>query len=480
MSPDYRHIHLIAIGGSGMAGLAGMLKSAGYHVSGSDAHVYPPMSQVLKREGIPYKEGFRPENLDRDTDLVIVGNAVSKTNPEVKETLSRNLDYMSLPQALEAFFLRDRVSVVIAGTHGKTTTAALTAWVLDQAGLDPGFLIGGWAKNFSGNSRVGSGKYFVVEGDEYDTAFFDKGPKFLHYRPEAAILTGIEFDHADIYSDLSQVKQAFSSFIKRIPTTGLLIASDGNSHVRDVAAKASCRIENYGLLSDSEWRATEPTFSEQKVRFRVFHESQDMGEFLSHLPGRHNLLNALAVIALTAAMGIPLDVIRSALTAFQGVRRRQEVLGNIQGVTVVDDFAHHPTAIYETLSALRMQYPEKRLWAVFEPRSATSRRSVFQERFPKAFREADRVVISNLYSPEKIPADQRLDPRRVVADLVADGVQAVFCETVDHVLNILTNELRSGDVVCVMSSGDFEGLHARLLSALKDPNRRPVESSIKA
>ena len=480
MSPDYRHIHLIALGGSGMAGLASMLKSAGYPVSGSDAHVYPPMSHVLEREGIPYKEGFRPENLDRNTDLVIVGNAVSRTNPEVQETLRRNLDYMSLPQALEAFFLRSRFPVVVAGTHGKTTTAALAAWVLDEAGLDPGFLIGGWAHNFSGNSRVGSGKYFVVEGDEYNTAFFDKGPKFLHYRPQAAILTSIEFDHADIYSDLAQVKRAFSSFVKRIPTTGLLIAAEGNSHIRDVTTNASCRIETYGIHSDPVWMAKELTFSGQRARFRVFHGSQDRGEFLSQLSGRHNLLNALAVIALAAALGISLDVIRSAVASFQGVRRRQEVLGIVRGVTVIDDFAHHPTAIYETLSALRMQYPEKRLWAVFEPRSATSRRRVFQEHFPKAFREADRVVISDLYSPEKIPADQRLDPRQVVADLVADGVQAVFCATVDHVLKNLTHELRSGDVVCVMSSGDFGGLQTRLLSALRGKNRRTVEPSIKA
>jgi UDP-N-acetylmuramate: L-alanyl-gamma-D-glutamyl-meso-diaminopimelate ligase len=480
MSPDYRHIHLIALGGSGMAGLASMLKSAGYHVSGSDAHVYPPMSHVLEREGIPYKEGFRPENLDRNTDLVIIGNTVSKTNPEVQETLRRNLDYMSLPQALEAFFLCNRFPVVIAGTHGKTTTAALAAWVLDQAGLDPGFLIGGWANNFSGNSRVGSGKYFVVEGDEYDTAFFDKGPKFLHYRPQAAILTSIEFDHADIYSDLAQVKKAFSSFVKQIPTTGLLIAAEGNSHIRDVITDASCRMETYGIHSNSVWRVTEPIFSDQRVRFRVFHGSQDMGEFLSRLSGRHNLLNALAVIALAAAQGIPLDVIRSAVASFQGVRRRQEVLGIVKGVMVIDDFAHHPTAIYETLLALRMQYPEKRLWAVFEPRSATSRRRVFQEHFPKAFREADRVVISDLYSPDKIPADQRLDPRQVVADLVADGIQAVFCATVDHVLKYLTHELRSGDVVCVMSSGDFGGLHTRLLSALSGKNRRTVVPSIKA
>ena len=320
----------------------------------------------------------------------------------------------------------------------------------------------------------------MVEGDEYDTAFFDKGPKFLHYHPRAAILTSIEFDHADIYSDLTQMKKAFSSFIERISAKGLLIAAEGNSHIQDVTANAACRIENYGIDPHTVWRAAEVTFLGHGVRFRVFHRSRDMGEFFSPLAGRHNLFNALAVIALTVSLEIPQEVVRSALATFQGVRRRQEVLGEVRGVTVIDDFAHHPTAIYETLSALRMQYPKKRLWAIFEPRSATSRRKVCQEQFPKAFREADGVVISELYSPEKIPVNQRLDPRRVVADLVADGIQAIFCAKTDDILKTLTDELRSGDIVCIMSSGDFGGLHEKLLSALQKQSKKAAESSVKA
>ena len=471
MLPNYRRIHLIAIGGTGMAGLAGLLKSAGYHVRGSDAHMYSPMNRLLEQQSIPYVEGFRAENLNNDTDLVIIGNAVSKTNPEVQETLRRQLPYMSFPQALEAFFLRDRYSIVVAGTHGKTTTTALTAWVLRYAGLDPSFLIGGWANNFSSNSHLGTGKYFVIEGDEYDTAFFDKGPKFLHYRPRTAILTSIEHDHADIYSDLAQVKKAFSSFVQQIPADGHLIAAEGYPSIQEVIGGALCRIEVYGLNSRADWRAEGPSYLSHGVTFRAFHGSQDLGEFSSPLHGQHNILNALAMIALAVSLKISIDVIRAALAEFQGVRRRQEVLGIVGGVMVIDDFAHHPTAIRETLSSLRKRHSGGRLWAIFEPRSATSRRRVFQNEFPKVFGEADRVVFSDLYAPEKLSEEQRLDARQVVADLTAGGVSAVFCPKVEDILKVLTTDLHSGDVVCIMSSGDFGGLRTKLLSALEDRGR---------
>lgn len=471
MTPSYRHIHLIAIGGTGMAALAGMLKSAGYHVTGSDANVYPPMSEVLKQQGIFYAEGYRPENLDSDTDLVIIGNAVSKTNPEVQAVLDRKLPYRSFPQALAEFFLSDRIPIVIAGTHGKTTTSALVAWVLDRAGLDPGYLIGGWVKNLRGNSRRGTGKYFVVEGDEYDTAFFDKGPKFLHYRPHAAILTSIEFDHADIYSDLPQIKKAFSSFVQLIPEEGLLVAAHGDPHVLEVMTVAFCPVETYGLNDKAAWTARSVEFSGEGVTFEIWNESKSLGRFSSPLPGRHNLKNALAAIALSIRLGIPIEATRSALAAFQGIKRRQEVLGVVGGVTVMDDFAHHPTAIRETLSALRLQYPKQRLWAIFEPRSATSRRRVFQEDFPKAFHEADRVIIADLFAPEKIPVEQRLDPRRVVADLVAAGVRARLIPTADGIIETMMPELCAEDVICIMSSGGFGGLHTKLLSALEEKHR---------
>jgi UDP-N-acetylmuramate: L-alanyl-gamma-D-glutamyl-meso-diaminopimelate ligase len=469
MTQSYRHIHLIAIGGTGMAALAGLLKSAGYQVTGSDSGpIYPPMSEVLVQQGIAYAQGYRPENVGRDADLVVIGNAVSKTNPEVEEVLRRGLPYRSFPQALAEFFLKDRVPIVIAGTHGKTTTSALMAWVLDQAGLDPGFLIGGWAVNFSGNSRRGTGKYFVVEGDEYDTAFFDKGPKFLHYRPQAAILTSLEFDHADIYTDLDHLKKAFAAFVRLVPKEGLLVAAHGDPHIKDATAGASCRIETYGLSDSASWRIKAPEFSGTGVVFRVAYEGDVLGEFQSPLPGRHNLENALAVIALASRLGIPIEKIRAALASFQGVRRRQEVIGTVNGVTVIDDFAHHPTAIRETLYALRLRYPGSRLWAIFEPRSATSRRRVFQEEFPKAFHGADRVIIADLFAPDKIPQDQRLDPRRVVRDLVADGVQALFGPTPEEIIKTMGPELQEGDVVCIMSSGGFGGLHEKLLSVLRE------------
>jgi UDP-N-acetylmuramate: L-alanyl-gamma-D-glutamyl-meso-diaminopimelate ligase len=424
------------------------------------------MSDALKGQGIPYKEVFRPENIEPDTDLVIIGNAVSKTNPEVEAALARGIAYRSFPQALSDFFLADRYPVVVAGTHGKTTTSALMAWVLDRAGLSPGFLIGGWVKNFSGNSRPGKGKYFVVEGDEYDTAFFDKGPKFLHYRPKAAILTSIEFDHADIYADLAHVKKAFAAFVSLIPRDGRLLAADGDRNIEEVLARTACAVETYGLDSTADWQARALSFSAEGVSFEVRRGSKKFGVFRSPLAGRHNVMNALAVIALSAGLKVPADKIRAALASFLGVRRRQEVLGVAGGVTVIDDFAHHSTAIHETLLGLRQKYPGRRLFAVFEPRSATSRRNVFQEEFAGAFGEANRVIIADLFAPEKVPAEQRLDPKRVAADLVKRGVEASFCSSPEEILKTLLSELSAGDVVCIMSSGGFFGLHHRLLSAL--------------
>ena len=467
MSSQGQHIHLIAIGGTGMAALAGMLKSAGFRVSGSDSHVYPPMSDVLKQQGIGYSEGYRPENLDDDVDWVVIGNAVSKTNPEVQAVLERELPYQSFPQALSNIFLKNHHSVVIAGTHGKTTISALTAWVLDQAGLDPGFLIGGWAKNFEGNSRIGKGKYFIVEGDEYDTAFFDKGPKFLHYRPSRVILTGIEFDHADIFADIRQIKQAFSSLIQKVPYDGLLIALHGDSNVKEVASIAECPVETYGIASQAAWRAEPLDLTSTGVSFRVHYRARPIGEFRSPLPGRHNLLNALSVIALATHLGVSQEKISSALSTFKGVNRRLELLGIVGGVTVIDDFAHHPTAIRETIDALRMQHPGKRLWVVFEPRSATSRRNVFQEELSAAFRKADHVIIADLFSPEKISADQRLDPEKVVADLNSYGIQSYFIPSVDGIIQRLIGDLSEGDIVCIMSSGRFDNIHARLLDELR-------------
>ncbi len=466
MTPTYRHIHLIAICGTGMAALARMLKAAGYRVTGSDANVYPPMSTMLERQGIPCRIGFRPENIEPDTDLVVIGNAVSKTNPEVLAVLDRGVPYRSFPQALAEFFLKDRVPIVVAGTHGKTTTSALAAWVLDCAGLDPGFLIGGWVKNFDANSRPGSGRYFVVEGDEYDTAFFDKGPKFLHYRPHAAILTSIEFDHGDIYNSLDEIKAAFRKFVRLIPSDGILLAVDGDPHVAEVAREASCNVLTYGLSPSARWRAEEVAVDAAIVSFRATNGRNDLGIFRSPLIGRHNLVNAIGVIGLASTLGLSPDVIKKGIESFQGVKRRQEIVGEKKGVIVMDDFAHHPTAIRETLAGLRLRYPQHRIWAVFEPRSATSRRNIFQKEFPQAFDSADRIVIAGLFAPEKLAAGQRLDPKQVVEDLLSIGKEAAFIPTVDEIVRTLAPQLRSGDLVCVMSSGGFDGIHEKLLKAL--------------
>lgn len=450
-----------------MAALARMLKAAGYRVSGSDANVYPPMSTSLEREGIPYRVGFHPENIEPDTDLVVVGNAVSKTNPEVQAVLDRGIPFRSFPQALAEFFLANRTPIVITGTHGKTTTSALMAWVLETAGLDPGFLIGGWVINFDANSRPGSGRYFVVEGDEYDTAYFDKGPKFLHYRPHAAILTSIEFDHGDIYNSLGEIKTAFRNFVRLVPSDGILFAVDEDPNVREVVREVSCPRMTYGLNPSAEWHAEGVQFDADGVSFHVRNGRRDLGLFRSKMVGRHNLVNALGVIGLASSLGLSPEIIQKGIESFQGVKRRQEVLGEVGGVIVMDDFAHHPTAIRETLAGLRLRYPRRRIWAVFEPRSATSRRNVFQKEFPQSFNPADRIVIANIFAPEKLAAGLRLDPKRVAEDLRDLGKDAEFISTADEIVRTIAPHLRSGDLVCVMSSGGFDGIHGKLLKALE-------------
>ncbi|HET8761168.1 MAG TPA: UDP-N-acetylmuramate:L-alanyl-gamma-D-glutamyl-meso-diaminopimelate ligase [Nitrospiria bacterium] len=464
--PAIKHVHLIAICGTGMGSLAGMLKASGYHVSGSDQNVYPPMSTWLAEQGIVPYSGFAPEHLE-GADLVIVGNAVSKANPEVVAMLERGLPYRSFPQALAEFFIRDRHSMVVAGTHGKTTTTALLAWVLTSAGRDPGAMIGGWAKNFDGNFRVGGGGVVAVEGDEYDTAFFDKGPKFLHYRPRTAILTSIEFDHADIYRDLAHVVSAFERFVELIPRDGLLVAAAGEETVARVAGRAASRVETYGFAAGSDWSAEGLSAREGGVSFDVRYAGARFGRFDLPLIGRHNVLNALAVIAAAHGAGLDAREIAEGFRTFRGIKRRQDVVGVANDVVVMDDFAHHPTAIRETLAAVKMGYPSRQLWAIFEPRSATSRRAVFQTQFAEAFDLADRVVIAEPFASEKLPVEQRLDAKRLVDDLGRRGVHAAHLANADDIVRTVAPQLAPGDVICVMSSGGFDGIHAKLLAALR-------------
>ncbi len=463
---EVKRIHLIAICGTGMGALAGMLREAGFEVTGSDHHVYPPMSTFLAERGIRIAEGFRPENLSHKPDLVVVGNAVSRDNPEVTAMLDRALPYCSLPQALNRFFIHGKGALVVTGTHGKTTTSALLAWVLAIAGLDPGFMVGGILKNFDRNYNVGTGPYFVVEGDEYDTAFFDKGPKFLHYTPSRAILTSVEFDHADIYPSLSHVKKAFFDFVTAMPQEALLVGYDGDPIVRELISQAPCWTALYGFGKESPWRLEEVHFNPPWTHFQVTKREKPFGTFQMPLMGRHNLLNALAVIAAADDLSLSADVISRALETFEGIKRRQEVRGIKRGIVVIDDFAHHPTEVRETLAAARSFYPNKRLVAVFEPRTNSSRRKVFQDRYPHSFDMADLVCIRKAPMLEKIPVEERFSSSQLARDLAARGKEAYYFADTDAIIDHLAAIARADDVVLIMSNGGFDNIHARLLERL--------------
>jgi len=462
-SKDIKNIYLIAICGTGMAALAGLLRGAGYRVSGSDTNIYPPMSVLLENAGIPILPGYRKENITGDIDLVIVGNAVSKTNEEVQSVLEAGLDYMSFPEALSHFFLDGRKSLVVTGTHGKTTTASLLSWVLHDSGRKPGFMVGGWLKNFDSNHLVPEGDYFVTEGDEYDSAFFDKGPKFLHYRPDISILTGIEFDHVDIFKDLDQIKDAFRKYVDLIRPEGVILVKYGDTNIQDVLGEAVCRIETYGYLDGADWRIGDYQFEGGYGSFSLFYQGEKKGDFQLAMIGRHNVENAAAVAALCLGLGLTVKEINSAFKSFQGIKRRQEVVGVKKGVTVLDDFAHHPTAIRLTLEAVKEAYPGQRVWAVFEPRTATSRRKVFEQDFPDSFLGADRVVFAGLFAPEKIKEEDRLDPERVVGLIRQKGGNANFIAEVDDIVAFIAENAENGDVVLVMSSGGFGGIHQKIL-----------------
>ena len=463
---DPQRIHMIAMCGTGMAALAGLLTAAGHRVCGSDTQVFPPMSILLSKIGVPCHSGYDPQQIAPDTSLVIVGNAVRADNPEVLATLARHIPYCSMPQALDRFFLKTRRPSVVVGTHGKTTTASLLAWTLMCAEQDPGMMIGGWMNNFNGNHRLGRPPHFVIEGDEYDTAFFDKGPKFLHYNPYYAILTSIEQDHADIYPDLSSIQAAFSKFVALLPQGGYLAAAAGSPAISEVVRRAACQSESYGVDVQADWQATSLCQVEERLHFDVFHHGEKVAAIESPLAGRHNVNNALGVMAIAHHLGVPWETIQKAIFSFQGVKRRQEVIAAVRDILIIDDFAHHPTAITETLMALRLRYPRRRLFAVFEPRSMTSRRNLFQHAFVDAFALADQTFIAGIFAPEKVPDGLRLDPAKVASDLVARGRCAEFIPTADAIVERLTEQLAPGDLVCIMSSGGFDAIYQKLVVAL--------------
>ncbi|HKQ51196.1 MAG TPA: UDP-N-acetylmuramate:L-alanyl-gamma-D-glutamyl-meso-diaminopimelate ligase [Pyrinomonadaceae bacterium] len=467
------HYHLIGICGTAMASLAGMLQARGHKVTGSDENVYPPMSTMLESLGIPVMQGYDAAHLVPAPDCVIVGNAIPRGNVEVEETLNRRLLYRSQAETVKEEFIRGRRSLVVAGTHGKTTTTSIAAWVMERGGLNPTFLVGGVVQNFGASFRVTGSDYFVIEGDEYDTAYFDKGPKFMHYLPELAIVGNIEFDHADIYLDLDAVKTAFRRLMNLVPGEGRLIAGWDSSHVREVVGemghKLYTRLETFGTCEDAKWQARDIDYSGELARFRVFREGDFWAEFETPLIGDFNVRNCLAVVVAADAWGMEREKIREALKTFKSVRRRMQVRGEERGVTVIDDFAHHPTAVRETLHALRTKYSERRLVAVFEPRSWSSRLAVFQDDYARAFEPADYVVISSVFDSTKATEKGRvLDTHKLIEDIASRGKPAQQIEGADDIVKHLAPELRTGDVVAIMSNGGFGGIHDKLLAALRD------------
>ena len=467
------HYHLIGICGTAMASLAGMLQARGHKVTGSDQNVYPPMSTQLEALGIEIMLGYAPKNARAGADCIIVGNTISRGNPELEEVLNRKLLYRSQAEVVKEEFIRGRRSLVVAGTHGKTTTTSIATWLAEVGGLNPSFLVGGVVQNFDASFRVTDSDFFIIEGDEYDTAYFDKKPKFMHYLPEIAIINNIEFDHADIYRDLQEIKFQFSRLMNLVPSNGRLIVGLDSPVVREVLdemeGKLFTTVETFGLADDAKWQARYIDFTGDVTRFTVFKDGHNWGEFETKLIGEFNVRNCLGVIIAADAWGISREKIQEAFNTFKSVKRRMEVRGVERGVTVIDDFAHHPTAVEETLKALRMKYDGHRLIAVFEPRSWSSRLAVFQEPYGKAFSYADYVIIAGVYNTSKASElGKVLDVDELVKDVQLQGKPAHSFADADAIVDHLAPELREGDVVAIMSNGGFGGIHEKLLGSLRN------------
>ena len=445
-----------------MASLAGMLKARGFHVTGSDAAAYPPMSEFLASLHIPVAQPFSEKNLEPRPDVVVIGNAMSRGNVELEYVLDQRIPFQSMPQLLHDEFLKQRDVIAVAGTHGKTTTTSMLAWIFEAAGRKPDFLVGGIAENFGSSFALGGGENFIIEGDEYDTAFFDKGPKFLHYFPASVILTSVEFDHADIYADLAAVKTAFKRLVNLVPRRGRIIAWDGNPNVDECVARAFCAVERYGFSANSQWRAVDVKYGSDVTKWTMLRDGKDWGEFEFPLAGEYNVLNATAAAAMAAGYGISAQQSADALRGFQSVKRRLEVRAEVDGITIIDDFAHHPTAIVQTLKALRTRYEGRRLWAILEPRSNTLRRNVFQPELACALAVADEIVIAQIFKAEAVPEKERLDPNAVVAMLGKANKRARIMANADEIVAQVVPDLRSGDVVAILSNGGFGGIYEKL------------------
>jgi len=461
-----------------MASLAGLLQLKGHRVTGSDQAAYPPMSDLLRSLKIPLDEPFSEQNLNPRPDLVIVGNAMSRGNIELECVLDQKIPFTSLAQVIHEEFLPGRESLVVAGTHGKTTTTSMLAWIYEVAArhnsqLRPSFLIGGVAENFGTSFQLSDGQPFILEGDEYDTAFFDKGPKFMHYFPDALVLTHVEFDHADIYHDLDAVKTAFKRLVNLVPRRGRIVAFDGAPNIDECVSHAFCKVERYGFKPESHWRLAKLEHHGSETHWRVVREGKPWAEFSMQMAGEYNALNATAAAALAAGQGIPLDAIAEALATFRSVKRRLEVRAVVDDITIIDDFAHHPTAIRETLKALREAYPGRRVWAVLEPRSNTLRRNVFERELVDSLSLADRVVLAGVFKMESIPENERLHPEAVVGALQAAGRPAMLLKDADKIVEAIAPELRPNDVVAILSNGGFDGIYEKLPRRIRELTATP-------
>jgi UDP-N-acetylmuramate: L-alanyl-gamma-D-glutamyl-meso-diaminopimelate ligase len=463
-----RHVHLVAICGTAMGSLASMLVDRGFRVTGSDTDAYPPMSDQLRAAGIDVQKGWSADHILVDRpDLVVIGNAVRRENIEARAAIDGGLPYLSFCDAIDHFFLRGKHSVVISGTHGKTTTTSIVAWMLTHAGLDPSALIGGVFANFGGSFRLGEGRHFVIEGDEYDTAFFDKTPKFLHYNARTLLVTSVEFDHADIYDSLEQIQDAFRKVVAQVPADGMIIAATDADTVRAVLGGARAKVEGYGFREGAVWRVSDIAFDPEGTQFTVWRADERVTRVRMPMHGRHNVENVLGAIAVCANLGLEPEAAARAMPSFDGVKRRQELRGEAGGMAVIDDFAHHPTAVRETIAAIRSRYPDRKLWAILEPRTNTSRRRFFENDFADALASADEVILAGVFRSDALAEDERMRPEKVVERIRAAGKKASYLVEVDEIIEHLARNRTGRDVALVMSNGGFGGIWERLLARLK-------------
>ena len=480
---DAKHVHVIGIGGSAMAPLAGMLREHGYRVTGSDSGVYPPASTLLEELGISFSHSFDAANLNPAPDLIVVGNIIARGNPELEEVLDRKIPCRSMPEILEEVFLPGRHSIVVSGTHGKTTTTAMLAWIFHTAGKKPNFLVGGVAENFGKSYGLEGGEEFILEGDEYETAFWDRGPKFFHYHPDDLIVTSLEYDHADIYRDFETYELAFRRLVNLVPRRGRVViwgdTADSGPALRRAAEKAFCPVETYGFAEGNDWIASGLAVEGGRMRFRVAHKGKPFGEFVLAASGKHNVLNAMAAMAVANGRGISAGEIAKALASFKSVKRRMDVKGEVRGVLVVDDFAHHPTAVRATIEAAQARWPGKRLWAILEPRSNSMRRKVFEETLPVALALADRVVLAGVFRAQQLGDENRMEPEAVAKRVRDFGKNARVFPSADSIADYVSAEAESGDLLLVMSNGSFDGLCEKLLAKLAQPVQVPSGANTK-